>query len=82
MSVANNRSKFSTEFRIEAAHRVIDSERRVAEAARDLSLPEATLRTWVRNVCRRIEAAKASNAEPLEANESTELVRLRKQVAE
>ncbi len=80
--MSNNRRKFSTEFRIEAAHRVIDSEHTVPEVAKDLSLHEDTLRCWVRDERRRIEAAKGTNSEPLNGVERSELVRLRKQVAE
>ncbi|MCL4313566.1 MAG: transposase [Actinobacteria bacterium] len=48
------RRRFTLEFRIEAAHRVIDSDRSVAEVARDLSLVEQTLAKWVREERRRI----------------------------
>ena len=44
------RRRFTLEFRIEAAHRVIDSDRSVAEVARGLSLVEQTLAKWVREV--------------------------------
>ena len=37
------RRRFTLEYRIEAAHRVIDSDRSMAEVARDLSLVETTL---------------------------------------
>ena len=80
--MSTNRRKFTMEYRIEAAHRVIDSDRTIAEVARDLSIAEDTLRSWVRNERRRIEAAKGTNGEPLSVNERSELLRLRKQVAE
>jgi len=51
------RRRFTLEYRIEAAHRVIDSNRSVAEVARDLSLVEATLARWVREERRRVAAA-------------------------
>ncbi len=41
-----------------------------------------TLASWVRNERRHIEAAKASNSELLSPPELTELIKLRKQVAE
>ncbi|MDA8207414.1 MAG: transposase [Actinomycetota bacterium] len=76
------RRRFTLEYRIEAAHRVIDSDRSVAEVARDLSLVETTLAKWVRDERRRMTAAAGANEAPLSAAERAELVRLRKQVAE
>lgn len=38
---------FTPEFKVEAAHRVIDSGRPVAEVARELNLHEDLLRKWV-----------------------------------
>ncbi len=77
-----SRRKFTPEFKIEAAHRVIDSGRSVAEVARDLSLNEVTLGNWVRAERRRIEAVRGTAEEPLSAAERAELLRLRRQVAE
>jgi transposase-like protein len=77
-----SRRKFTTEYKIEAAHRVIDSGRETAEVARDLSLNPATLGTWVRDERRRLEAAKGTGSEPLSGAERAELLRLRKQVSE
>jgi transposase len=76
------RRRFTTEYKVEAAHRVIDSDRSVADVARDLSINEATLYSWVRDERRRIEAAKGTNAEPLSGAERAELLALRKQVHE
>jgi len=76
------RRRFTTEYKVEAAHRVIDSDRSVAEVARDLSINEATLSSWVRDERRRIEAAKGTNTEPLSGAERAELLALRKQVHE
>ena len=76
------RRKFTTEFKVEAAHRVIDSGRSVAEVARELNVGEASLGSWVRDERRRIEAAKGTDLEPLSGAERAELVRLRRQVAE
>ena len=76
------RRRFTLEFRIEAAHRVIDSDRSVAEVARDLSLAKETLAKWVREERRRISAASEKGEVPLTAAERAELTRLRKLVAE
>jgi transposase-like protein len=40
--------RFTLEYRIEAAHRVIDSNRSVAEVAKELSLVPDTLGRWVK----------------------------------
>ena len=42
------RRQFTLEYRIEAAHRVIDSNRSVAEVAKELSLVRDTLIRWVK----------------------------------
>lgn len=76
------RRKFTTEYKVEAAHRVIDSGRSIAEVARELNVGEQSLGAWVRDERRRIEAAKGTELEPLTGAERAELVRLRKQVAE
>ena len=76
------RRKFTTEYKVDAAHRVIDSDRSVAEVARDLSINEANLYSWVRDERRRLEAAKGTDTEPLTGAERAELLRLRKQVHE
>ncbi len=70
------------EFKVEAAHRVIDSGRSVSEVASELSLVEGSLRKWVRDERRRMEASDVTNEEPLSAAERAELQRLRRQVAE
>lgn len=77
-----SRRKFSTEFKVEAAHRVIDSGRSISEVARELGLFEVSLGNWVRAERRRIEAAKGTDVEPLSGAERVELLRLRKQVTE
>lgn len=80
MSVS--RQKFSTEYKVQAAHRVIDSGRTVIEVASELGLVEVTLGNWVRVECRRIEAAKGSDVEVLSGAARIELLHLRKQVTE
>jgi transposase len=84
----NPRRSHSPEYRVEAAHRVIDGNRRVAEVARELNLHENLLGKWVREERRRIAAAGGGGrpdpggGEFLSADERAELVRLRAQVAE
>ena len=78
----SSRRKFSTEFKVEAAHRVIDSGRSVAQVARELTVSELSLGRWVRDERARIEAAKGTELEPLTGAERAELVRLRKLVRE
>lgn len=79
---------YTPEYRVEAAYRVIDGNRRVAEVARELDLHENLLHKWVREERRRMAAAGAGGGpdpvggEPLSADEPEELVRLRAQVAE
>lgn len=80
--MARKRRSFTTEYKVEAAHRVIDTGRTVAHVADELALDESVLARWVRDERRRIEAASAHNEEPLTAAERTELTRLRKKVSE
>jgi len=77
-----NRRKFTTEYKVQAAHRIIDSGRAIAEVARDLNIGEKALGTWVRDERRCIEASKGTELEPLSGAERAELVRLRKLVIE
>lgn len=78
----SSRRRYTPEFKVEAAHRVIDTGRSIAEVARELSVNEMTLGNWVRDERRRIEAAKGTANEPLNGAERAELERLRKRVAE
>ena len=80
--MAPTRRKFTLEFRIEAAHRVIDSGRSVTEVAREISVAENSLFRWVRDERRRLEALKGTGDELLSPAERAELIRLRRQVAE
>ena len=80
--MSGRRRKFTTEFKVEAAHRVSDSGRSVAEVARELNVGEQSLGSWVRDERRRIDAAKGTELEPLSGAERAELLRLRRQVAE
>ena len=80
--MSRTRRSFTTEYKVDAAHRVIDSGRTIAEVARELGVDEDLLGRWVADERRRVEAAAARNDEPLTVAERTELARLRKQVAE
>ncbi|MGW4743046.1 IS3 family transposase [Nocardia xishanensis] len=51
------RRSYSPEYRVEAAHRVIDSGRPVREVARELDVHENLLHKWVREERRRMAAA-------------------------
>ena len=77
-----NRRKFTLEFRIEAAHRVIDSGRSVTDVAREIAVPDNSLFRWVRDERRRMEALEGTSDEPLTPGERAELLRFRRQVAE
>ena len=80
--MSRSRRSFTTEYKVEAAHRVIDSGRSVAEVAKELGVDEGPLGRWVRDERQRIDATKGHQQEPLSGAERTELLRLRKQVAE
>lgn len=77
-----SRRKFSLEFKTEAAHRVIDTGRPVSEVAAELSVVHRSLARWVRDERRRMETVQGASDEPLSPAERTELLRLRRQVAE
>ncbi len=55
--MARMRRRFTAEYRVEAAHRVIDSDRQIAEVARELDVGEQLLGRWVRDERVRISAA-------------------------
>lgn len=83
--MAITRRSFTAEYRVEAAHRVIDSGRTISEVARELAVGEQLLGRWVRDERRRETAAAAGPVEPdtpLTETERGELVRLRRRVAE
>ncbi|MFF5033016.1 transposase [Nocardia salmonicida] len=56
------RRSYSPEYRVEAAHRVIDSGRPVRDIARELDVHENLLHKWVREERRRMSAAGQSPA--------------------
>jgi len=76
------RRSYPAEYKVEAAHRVIDSGRTIAEVARELGIDAGMLSVWVKDERRRITAAEVRGEKPLEAAERAELLRLRGQVAE
>ena len=80
--MAISRRKFTLEFRVEAAHRVIDTGRSTKTVASELSIEESTLRGWVRDERRRLEASDIQGGAPLTPVERAELVRLRRELAE
>src|SRR5574340_1194467 len=80
--MSRTRRSFTTEYKVEAAHRVIDSGRTIVEVARELGLNDGLLGKWVADERRRMDAAAPHGDEPLTAAERAELTRLRKQVAE
>jgi transposase len=80
--MGTTRRKFTLEFKTEAAHRVIDTGRTVAEVAGELSVAKASLARWVRDERRRQDTVEGTSDEPLTPAERSELLRLRRQVAE
>ena len=76
------RRKFTLEFKVEAAHRVIDSGRSVREVSHELSIDESVLSRWVRDERRRVESLDATGDVPLTPKERIELIQLRRKVAE
>jgi transposase len=77
----NYERKFTLEFKTEAAHRVIDTGRTIAEVSAELSVMDSSLARWVRDERHRMDTVVGDSDEPLSA-ERTELLRLRRQVAE
>ena len=67
-----HRRKFTPEFRIEAAHLVIDTGRTVAEVAREIGVGEALLGRWVAHV-----KAAMPQVQIVSESERAELERLR-----
>ncbi|WP_433526765.1 transposase [Nocardia pseudovaccinii] len=86
------RRSYSPEYRVEAAHLVIDSGRPVREVARELDVHENLLHKRVREERRRMTAAGRAGTrrgdpggggtEPLSVDDRAELARLRAKVAE
>ena len=82
------RRSFTPEYRVQAAHRVIDGNRPVTEVALELNLHENLLRKWVSQERRRMAAAGGGvvpdpgDGQQLSPDERAELVRLRAKVTE
>ncbi|NKE57806.1 transposase [Lentzea sp. PSKA42] len=76
------RRSHTAEYKVEAAHRVIDSGRTISEVARELGIDAGMLRVWVKRRAAPVAAAEVQGESPLEAAERAELLRLRRQVAE
>jgi transposase len=85
--MARTRRSFTPEYRLEASHRVIHGNQRVADVARELGLHESVLHTWVRDERLRMAAAAIGGApdpgggQSLSPDARAELVRLREKVA-
>lgn len=84
------RRSFTPQYRVKAAHMVIDEHRRVAEVARELDVHKNLLYTWVRDERWRLAEAREAAArrmdsdggQPLSVQERAELVRLRATVVQ
>jgi transposase-like protein len=76
------RRSYTAEYKVEAAHRVIDSDRTIAEVARELGIDAGMLSVWVKDERRRTAAAEVHGEKPLDGAERAELRRLRRQVGE
>lgn len=79
---SRKRRSYTAEYKVEAAHRVIDSERSIAEVARELGIDAGMLSVWVKDERRRVAAAEVVGDRALQPAERAELLRLRRQVAE
>ena len=80
--MSGSRRKFTSEYKVEAAHRVIDSGRSIAEVAQELGIMEQSLGAWFGDERCRIQAAKGAGLDLLSGAEPAELVELRELVAE
>jgi len=76
------RRTYTAEYKVEAAHRVIDSGRTISAVARELGIDIGMLSVWVKDERRRIAAAEVHGETSLEASERAELLRLRGKVVE
>ena len=82
-SSRRKRRSFTAEYRVEAAHRVIDIGRTITEVGRsELGLGEPLLGNGFGHERRRMGAATAHSEEPPNAAERAELSTLRKRVSE
>ncbi|BBY60675.1 transposase [Mycolicibacterium sarraceniae] len=77
--MSGRRRSFTPEYRVQAAHRVIDGNRPVAEVAIELNLHENLLHKWVRDERLRMAAAAGGvpdpgDGQPLSSGERAELI--------
>lgn len=79
---ARKRRSYTAEYKVEAAHRVIDTGRTIAEVARELGVDPGMLSVWVKEERRRVDAATVVGDDPLPGSERAELQALRKRVAD
>jgi len=77
-TVSVHRRKFTSDYRREAAHLVIDTGRTIAEVAREINVGEALLGRWVA----RERAAGGAPAGMVGESERAELERLRGEVVQ
>ncbi len=83
--MATTRRSFTAAYRVEAAHRVIDSGRTIVEVARELDVGDQLLGQWVKDErIRQTAAAPAPDVPdtPVTESERAELVRLRRKVVD
>ena len=82
--MATTRRSFAAEYRVEAAHRVIDSGRTITEVARELGVGDQLLGRWVKDERIRQAAAAVPDVPEMSLRESerAELNRLRRKVAD
>ena len=77
---ARKRRSYTSEYKVEAAHRLIDSDRTISAVAQELGIDPGMLSVWAKDDRRRIAAAEAVGEQPLDAAERAELLRLRRRV--
>jgi len=75
MGTSKKRKTYTPEYRREAAHLVIDTDRKIAAVAREIRVGEQLLGRWVHAERARTRAAQA----PLDLDERAELERLRRE---
>jgi transposase len=61
---ARKRRSYTAEYKVEAAHRMIDTGRTIAEVARELGIDPGMFIVWVKDERRRTEAATAVGNDP------------------
>jgi transposase len=90
VGMPQHRRSFTPQYRVTAAHMVIDGQRRVAEVARQLNVDTSLLHTWVRDERWLMSQARSGDGQrpdvageqPLSVQERADLVRLGQTAAE